>query len=97
MYSSYSSPNLRRRAGRSRTGAGLPNDFPCYKAIQEHGELIAKALRLAKSYGDVAIVTLSDRPWVFESADQYVPGRESILEGHGVYVQRIWEGQLDVA
>lgn len=73
------SPALRRRPGglsRGRRGArGLPADFPCYTAIQEHGQLIAKALRLAKKCGDrVAIVSLSERPWVFESADQYLPG-----------------------
>ena len=34
-----------------------------------------QALRLAKKCGDrVAIVSLSERPWVFESADQYLPG-----------------------
>eukprot|EP00913_Durusdinium_trenchii_P032689 g30598.t1 len=53
----------------------LPADFPCYAAIKEHGQLIAKVLRLAKQCGDrVAIVSLSERPWVFESADQYLPG-----------------------
>lgn len=72
-----SSSPARRRAGVGRRGAsrGLPADFPCYTAIQEHGQLIAKALRLAKKCSDrVAIASLSERPWVFESADQYLPG-----------------------
>ncbi|CAK9003544.1 unnamed protein product [Durusdinium trenchii] len=66
----------RRRAGRAaRQVPQLPADFPCYAAIKEHGQLIAKVLRLAKQCGDrVAIVSLSERPWVFESADQYLPG-----------------------
>eukprot|EP00438_Fugacium_kawagutii_P001436 Skav215657 [mRNA] locus=scaffold2880:3879:4592:- [translate_table: standard] len=72
------SASARRRpcvGRRGITSRGLPADFPCYAAIEEHGRLIAKALRLAKTCGDrVAIVSLSERPWVFESADQYLPG-----------------------
>lgn len=43
-----------------------------------------QALRLAKKCGDrVAIVSLSERPWVFESADQYLPGP----------IEKIWKGE----
>jgi len=50
-------------------------DFPCYAAIQHHATVVEKVLRAAKaSAGHVAIVTLAERPWVFESSDKYLPG-----------------------
>lgn len=53
----------------------LPKDFPCYSALQKHASLVEKILRACKAIASrVAIVTLSDRPWVFESSDQYLPG-----------------------
>lgn len=56
-------------------GSALQRDFPCYDAILKHGELVVEVLTKAKALGcDVAILTLAERPWVFESADLYLPG-----------------------
>jgi len=63
------------RSAKRHVSRGLPQNFPCYAAIQQHAQLVEEVLRGAKEAADrVAIVTLSARPWVFESADQYLPG-----------------------
>eukprot|EP00930_Biecheleria_cincta_P043629 TRINITY_DN29947_c0_g1_i1.p1 TRINITY_DN29947_c0_g1~~TRINITY_DN29947_c0_g1_i1.p1 ORF type:complete len:368 (+),score=58.55 TRINITY_DN29947_c0_g1_i1:30-1106(+) len=64
-----------RTMGRQHQLRELPKDFPCYSALQKHASLVEKVLRACKAIASrVAIVTLSNRPWVFESSDQYLPG-----------------------
>lgn len=43
------------------------------KQLQEHAELIEASLRTARALGRVAIVTLSNRPWVFTTANHVLP------------------------
>lgn len=61
---------------------GKDVDLSCL-GISRAAPTTLQALRLAKKCGDrVAIVSLSERPWVFESADQYLPGPiEKIRKG----------------
>ncbi|CAE8697862.1 unnamed protein product, partial [Polarella glacialis] len=68
---------LRSRRGMPRRPPtpSLPKDFPCYAALERHAGLVERLLRAAREHaGRVAIVTLAERPWVFESAEQYLPG-----------------------
>jgi len=68
------SKTLSRTKQRTQT-TGLPPDFPCYAAIKHHATVVEQVLRAAKAAAHrVGIVTLSERPWVFESADKYLPG-----------------------
>lgn len=64
----------RPRPGRPSRHPRLQQDFPCYEALVRHGELVRQLLTRARSAGQVAIVTLAERPWVFESAEMYLPG-----------------------
>jgi len=64
----------RRGSARSTGGSCISKDFPCYAALQRHAELIRRVLTCATGHGRVAIVTSASRPWVFESAEQYLPG-----------------------
>lgn len=60
---------------RGTAGCSLPKDFPCFAALQRHARLVEEVLRSARALASrVAILTLADRPWVFESAEQYLPG-----------------------
>lgn len=60
---------------RHRSSTQLPKDFPCFAALQRHAQLVSQLLTSARGLADrVAIVTLSERPWVFEAADMYLPG-----------------------
>lgn len=43
-------------------------------AIRVHARLVEETLRAARNEARVAIVTLSARPWVTESSEQYLPG-----------------------
>ncbi|CAE7395021.1 mtpn [Symbiodinium natans] len=54
--------------------AGLPRDCPCFAAMERHADRVRSILRTARSLGNVAIVTMAERPWVPESASQYLPG-----------------------
>lgn len=67
---------MRQRFGKDVDLSCLGISRACHNTLQ--------ALRLAKKCGDrVAIVSLSERPWVFESADQYLPGP----------IEKIWKGE----
>jgi len=73
-------PNVNRRAqrncGKSRSGnamGALGTGFPCQTALETHADLVREVLRTARSMAHVAIVTLAERPWVHESAEQYLP------------------------
>jgi len=48
-------------------------DFPCFPAFQRHAAVVQRILTAARSVAHVAIVTLADRSWFFNS-DQYLPG-----------------------
>jgi len=52
----------------------LGSGFPCHAALEAHGELVKEVLHAARSIANVGIVTLAERPWVHESAEQYLPG-----------------------
>mmetsp|Transcript_50897 Transcript_50897/g.95212 ORF Transcript_50897/g.95212 Transcript_50897/m.95212 type:complete len:318 (-) Transcript_50897:511-1464(-) len=54
--------------------SGLSKDCPCYGAMERHASRVRSILRTARSCGHVAIVTMAERPWVFESAMEYLPG-----------------------
>lgn len=64
------------RRGHVRVGGGakLAKDFPCYEALKSHAALVERLLTAANGIARVAIVTSASRPWVFESAEQYLPG-----------------------
>lgn len=64
------------RRGNVRVGGGskLSKDFPCYEALCRQALLVEELLRSARGLARVAIVTSATRPWVFESAEQYLPG-----------------------
>eukprot|EP00418_Pyrodinium_bahamense_P071808 CAMPEP_0179090684 /NCGR_PEP_ID=MMETSP0796-20121207/41385_1 /TAXON_ID=73915 /ORGANISM="Pyrodinium bahamense, Strain pbaha01" /LENGTH=391 /DNA_ID=CAMNT_0020788259 /DNA_START=48 /DNA_END=1223 /DNA_ORIENTATION=+ len=76
----YAATALSRRNGLRRGGAKvvagprLSQDFPCYGALQKHADLVHQLLTAASGLARVAIVTSASRPWVFESAEQYLPG-----------------------
>jgi len=75
----YGAATMRSRTGpmrgsARRGGCKLPQDFPCYAAVQRHAELVRRLLTHASSVAKVALVTSAVRPWVFESAEQYLPG-----------------------
>eukprot|EP00933_Yihiella_yeosuensis_P040278 TRINITY_DN3455_c0_g3_i1.p1 TRINITY_DN3455_c0_g3~~TRINITY_DN3455_c0_g3_i1.p1 ORF type:complete len:385 (-),score=65.15 TRINITY_DN3455_c0_g3_i1:222-1376(-) len=55
-------------------GTGRTSNLPCYDALVSHAELVREALCAARSIAHVGIVTLAERPWVMESAQQYLPG-----------------------
>mmetsp|Transcript_19056 Transcript_19056/g.44494 ORF Transcript_19056/g.44494 Transcript_19056/m.44494 type:complete len:463 (-) Transcript_19056:23-1411(-) len=50
-----------------------PVDSPEYEALAQHAELLHDVLTCARSIGQVAIITLSTRPWVLTSAERYLP------------------------
>lgn len=60
-----------RNAGNSM--AALGTGFPCQSALETHADLVRETLRAARSMAHVGIVTLAERPWVHESAEQYLP------------------------
>jgi len=62
------------RRGHVRVGGKLSKDFPCFEALQSHAARVERLLTSASRLARVAIVTSASRPWVFESADQYLPG-----------------------
>mmetsp|Transcript_82738 Transcript_82738/g.184644 ORF Transcript_82738/g.184644 Transcript_82738/m.184644 type:complete len:366 (+) Transcript_82738:184-1281(+) len=64
----------RPRSPKNAKGCKISKDFPCYAALERHSGLVKEALRQARSVAHVAIVTLASRPWVFESAERYLPG-----------------------
>lgn len=49
-------------------------DSPFYGLLKQHAELVADTLRAACAHARVAIVTLSRRPWVHDSAARFLPG-----------------------
>merc|ERR1712176_768297 len=49
-------------------------DSPFHGPLRRHAQLVAETLRTARSVGRVAIVTLSQRGWVFDSAARFLPG-----------------------
>lgn len=55
-------------------GPALPPDSPILAELQRHGQYVAAALRAARAVGRVAIVTLSERPWVRSSSERFFPG-----------------------
>ncbi|CAE7579479.1 mtpn [Symbiodinium pilosum] len=42
--------------------------------MERHADRVRSVLRTARAQGNVAIVTMAERPWVPESASQYLPG-----------------------
>merc|ERR1719422_2671704 len=54
--------------------APLAIDSPFYEPLRRHAEVVAETLRAAASLGRVAIVTLSKRGWVPDSAARFLPG-----------------------
>merc|ERR1719422_1141090 len=54
--------------------ASLAIDSPFYEQLCRHAEVVAETLRTAASLGRVAIVTLSKRGWVLDSAARFLPG-----------------------
>jgi len=70
-------PVLRAADRKCRTAgnatAALGGGFPCQSALETHAELVREMLRAARSMAHVGIVTLAERPWVHESAEQYLP------------------------
>jgi hypothetical protein len=85
-YSSRSGrPRLPRREERpSAFGPG----FPCQQALEAHVALIREVLCAARTVAHVGIVTMAERPWVNESAEQYVPslGLTQLLQELGIPV-----------
>ena len=56
--------------------------MPCARSLDKISDTVRELLTLAKSCGQVAIVTLSRRPWVANSASEYLPklGIEALLK-----------------
>jgi len=52
----------------------LPLPVEVVRALQAHGKLVEQVLRVASSMAQVSIVTLSQRPWVMQSALQFFSG-----------------------
>mmetsp|Transcript_909 Transcript_909/g.1786 ORF Transcript_909/g.1786 Transcript_909/m.1786 type:complete len:362 (-) Transcript_909:191-1276(-) len=65
-------PGVKPRNSGNAMG-GLGTGFPCQTALETHAELVREVLRTARSMAHVGIVTLAERPWVHESAEQYLP------------------------
>eukprot|EP00435_Cladocopium_sp_Y103_P067237 s206_g29.t1 len=60
----------------------LPMDDALRASLDKISDTVRELLTLAKSCGQVAIVTLSRRPWVANSANEYLPklGIEALLK-----------------
>jgi len=60
----------------------LPADRAFHAALDKISDTVRELLTLAKSCGQVAIVTLSRRPWVANSANEFMPklGIEALLK-----------------
>jgi len=58
---------------RKPAGCNDMQDFPCFPAFQRHAKVVQRLLTAARSVAHVAIVTLADRSWFFNS-DRYLPG-----------------------
>lgn len=60
----------------------LPADRAFHAALGKISDTVRELLTLAKSCGQVAIVTLSRRPWVANSANEFMPklGIEALLK-----------------
>lgn len=56
------------------TGSPLPDDCPFLEALNQHAVVVGDLLRSASAVGRVSIVTLSQRPWVVNSAKRFLPG-----------------------
>lgn len=56
------------------SNSDLSPDSPFYSTLRQHSELVATTLRAARALGRVAIVTLSRRGWVHDSAARFLPG-----------------------
>uniref|UniRef100_A0A7S4QQ33 Uncharacterized protein n=1 Tax=Alexandrium monilatum TaxID=311494 RepID=A0A7S4QQ33_9DINO len=54
--------------------AKLPSDSPHYDSLAAHASSLKAMLMLARAVAQVAIVTLAVRPWVFTSAERFLPG-----------------------
>lgn len=70
----YTVPTPQGRTAAGRQQSSLPPGFPCAAALEAHAVQVRELLKLARSIGRVAIVTMAERPWVVESAKQYMPG-----------------------
>lgn len=55
-------------------GMPLSEESPFYGPLRRHARIVEDTLRAARAVGRVAIVTLSQRPWVHTTAWQYLPG-----------------------
>mmetsp|Transcript_56568 Transcript_56568/g.127167 ORF Transcript_56568/g.127167 Transcript_56568/m.127167 type:complete len:412 (+) Transcript_56568:144-1379(+) len=71
----------------------LPVGSPEHAALVRHGELLHDVLACARSVGEVAIVTLSTRPWVLASAETYLPNFDfpALLEALNIPVYYAFE------
>lgn len=64
----------------------LASDSPILVPLRQHAETVAAILRAARAVGRVAIVTLSKKPWVHDSAEKFLPGLDlkALLEELGI-------------
>eukprot|EP00747_Dinoflagellata_sp_TGD_P099834 gnl/TRDRNA2_/TRDRNA2_167863_c1_seq2.p1 gnl/TRDRNA2_/TRDRNA2_167863_c1~~gnl/TRDRNA2_/TRDRNA2_167863_c1_seq2.p1 ORF type:complete len:398 (+),score=59.63 gnl/TRDRNA2_/TRDRNA2_167863_c1_seq2:145-1194(+) len=52
----------------------VPKSSDLYKVLARHACVVRDVLTASRKVGRVAIVTLSKRPWIYDSAERYLPG-----------------------
>ncbi|CAJ1367678.1 unnamed protein product [Effrenium voratum] len=61
------------RTGLRKKTRSATSGLPCQAGLEAHCTLVRELLIAARSVAHVAIVTLAERPWVVDSAEQYMP------------------------